>query len=303
MSAQEQFYYKSNRLQQMRGFYYTMQLGSMSKAAEKMGVQQAAVSLQIKSLERDLDVELFTRNGPKIIPTDDANALYSIVLPHIEGIDSLPDLFQKSRAESYNKELKIGGNQVSISYMMPRIVSVLKDEYPESDVTIKTLNMTDALEHLKRDEIHVFIGAVQDCPEGYDFIRMRSHRVILIANPKHPLITADAFHISDIAHYQVVRGPPEFITVPLFEDLMRTYDVSPYVMLEQADWEMFKTFVAESNGFTMVSDLCYDPVRDRHIGTRDLSDYIPPMHYGILMKKGKHLPEPLRFLINRANEP
>ncbi len=59
----QQFHYKNNRFQQLRGFCYTVQNGSMSKAAKKMKLSQGAVSLQIKALERDLGVSLFSRSG------------------------------------------------------------------------------------------------------------------------------------------------------------------------------------------------------------------------------------------------
>ena len=47
-------YYKQNRLQQLRGFCYAVQTGSISKAAEKLYLRQPSVSLQIQALEREM---------------------------------------------------------------------------------------------------------------------------------------------------------------------------------------------------------------------------------------------------------
>ena len=66
----KQFYYKRNRIQQLKGFYHSAQTGSISKAAKKMGLTQAAVTLQIQSLERDIGVDLFKREGQKIKLTE-----------------------------------------------------------------------------------------------------------------------------------------------------------------------------------------------------------------------------------------
>jgi len=49
----KQFYYKKNRLQQLKGFYYTVRYGSPSKAAVKMNLVQSSLTMQIQSLERD----------------------------------------------------------------------------------------------------------------------------------------------------------------------------------------------------------------------------------------------------------
>ena len=53
--AKRSIRYKHNRLQQLRGFYYAAQNGSISRAAEKMYLSQPSVSLQIQALEREFD--------------------------------------------------------------------------------------------------------------------------------------------------------------------------------------------------------------------------------------------------------
>ena len=41
----KQIYYKNNLFQQLKGFYHTVKMGSMSAAAKKMNLSQGAVSL------------------------------------------------------------------------------------------------------------------------------------------------------------------------------------------------------------------------------------------------------------------
>ena len=77
----KQFYYKRNRIQQLKGFYYTVQTGSVSNAARKMGLSQSAITLQIQSLERDLKTKLFEREGKKITITK-AGKLFFLKLFH-----------------------------------------------------------------------------------------------------------------------------------------------------------------------------------------------------------------------------
>src|SRR5689334_6784335 len=59
--------YKQNRFQQLRGFCYTAAAGSISKAAKRMRLSQPSVSQQIQSLESEIGVKLFVRNGSKIV--------------------------------------------------------------------------------------------------------------------------------------------------------------------------------------------------------------------------------------------
>ena len=87
------FYYKQNRLKQLRAFCHAVRTQSISKAAERMHLSQPSVSLQIKALEQEMGTVLFERRGPRIALTPEGRALYELASPLVEGIDNLPDAF------------------------------------------------------------------------------------------------------------------------------------------------------------------------------------------------------------------
>ena len=63
------FYYKQNRLKQLRAFCHAVRTRSISKAAERVHLSQPSVSLQIKALEQEMGTVLFERRGPRIALT------------------------------------------------------------------------------------------------------------------------------------------------------------------------------------------------------------------------------------------
>ena len=73
-------------IQQLKGFYYSTRLGSLTKAAEKMSITQSAVSQQIKSLEDELGVKLFNRFGPRKDLTPDGKIFFDLVAPVIQEL-------------------------------------------------------------------------------------------------------------------------------------------------------------------------------------------------------------------------
>ena len=77
------FYYKKSRLQQLKGFYYTYLKGSVIKASEEMGLSASTITMQIKSLEKDLNTKFFVRKNNKLIPTEKAHLLYKMSTPII----------------------------------------------------------------------------------------------------------------------------------------------------------------------------------------------------------------------------
>ena len=55
---------------QIRTFGCVAELGSLSKAADKLRIAQPALSRQIKLLEHELRAELFTRSGRGMVLTE-----------------------------------------------------------------------------------------------------------------------------------------------------------------------------------------------------------------------------------------
>ena len=56
-------------LRQLRTFLHVVELGSLSKAAERLRIAQPALGRQVKLLEEELGVALFARHGRGMVPT------------------------------------------------------------------------------------------------------------------------------------------------------------------------------------------------------------------------------------------
>jgi DNA-binding transcriptional LysR family regulator len=61
---------------QLAAFCEVVERRSFSQAAERLGVTQPAISLQVRSLEKRLGTQLLDRSGRKVIPTESGVRLY-----------------------------------------------------------------------------------------------------------------------------------------------------------------------------------------------------------------------------------
>src|SRR5260370_41738758 len=61
---------------QLAAFCAVVERRSFSQAAEQLGVTQPAVSLQIRSLEKRLGLQLLDRSGRRVEPTEAGQRLY-----------------------------------------------------------------------------------------------------------------------------------------------------------------------------------------------------------------------------------
>lgn len=287
----KQFYYKKNRIQQLKGFYHAIQEGSISAAAKKMGLTQSAVTLQVQSLERDLGVQLFTRHAQKIIPTQLGKILYAQSSHFIHGIDSIFEGFIDFAKNKENKLIDIASNHAGISYILPKYIKKFMDDNPGVKFSIRNLSKEDCIKRVLNDEIDFFIYPMRndEIPLDLEFITIAQYEVILLLNKKHPLYKKKNITLRDVSKHNLVRIDQHLITLPAFEEVIKSYNIKTNINFEMSDWEILKKFVKANIGVAIISNIILEGSKEGedNLGQVNLSTYFPKMKYSIIFKKGK----------------
>ncbi len=136
---QNQFCFKKNRFQQLRGFYFTALLGSVLKASRALNVSQSAITLQIQSLERGLEVNLLNRNNKPLTLTKNGKILYEMISPLISDIDNILENFIKQKHNDFNV-INIAIEECMIFSSIMNLVNDLIKEHPETKVKLIFVN-------------------------------------------------------------------------------------------------------------------------------------------------------------------
>ena len=110
--------------------------GSFKKAAESLYISQPAVSLQVQNLERQLSVPIFDRGNRKAAFTEEGKVL----LRYGNRILSLCD--ESCRAIEDLRSLNggtlvIGASQTTGTYLMPRLIGLFRQKYPQIAVQLQ----------------------------------------------------------------------------------------------------------------------------------------------------------------------
>ncbi len=110
--------------------------GSFKKAADLLYVTQPAVSLQIQNLEKQLEITIFDRGGRKALLTEAGRLL----LEYCERILNQCDEACKA-IEDLNSlkggTLVIGASQTTGTYLMPRMIGLFRQKYPDVSVQLQ----------------------------------------------------------------------------------------------------------------------------------------------------------------------
>lgn len=297
----QNFLYKRNLLQQIRGFYYAVRFKSISEAARAMNLTQSTVTLQIQSLERDLDLKLFKRDSKPLTLTKKGDDFYAIACPLMHEFESIVEKFLNKEEQDEEKTINIAVHHIAISYLMPSIITSFRKTHPETKIIIQNIAPSEAVKRLKEDQIDLaFYPNLTHEPEIKQ-LEMSSYDPVLIVNKSHPLARKRITSLKELKNFDLIRIDKNLITLPLFEDAVREYGINGSVEFENGNWEMLKHFVKQGNFAAIVSTICIDK-NDTDLVTKNLIKIFPKMNYSVALKSGQLVKPVVQNLIEAIRE-
>ena len=139
-------------LRSLEYFCAVAQEKHFNRAADRCGVSQPALSIQLKKLESDLGVKLFERNNKRIIITPAGEEILSRAQRVLQEVRDIKSIAQ-SLNDPYSGELKLGAFPTLSPFLFPHIVPELRDNYPNMKLFLYEEKTADLLTMLDDGQI------------------------------------------------------------------------------------------------------------------------------------------------------
>lgn len=136
------------RLRHIEVFHAIMQTGSISKAAELLGVSQPATSKVLQHAELALGFKLFERVKGRLHPTVEADILYVEVSKLHQGLDQLKTLSSNLRRFPEGR-LHVGCLPSMGLSIMPRVIREFRQHYPSVACEVETNHVESLVSGLR----------------------------------------------------------------------------------------------------------------------------------------------------------
>ncbi|MFG2501899.1 LysR family transcriptional regulator [Streptomyces sp. NPDC048441] len=186
----------------VRSFVRAADLGQLRHAADELGVTQQAVSKRIATLERGLDVRLFTRTARGVELTLDGQAF----LPHARSIIAGVD-----RAVT---AIRPGSRALRIDVLGLRSAqAVILHDYwrsrPGTDLDVVTLRVDDprvAVAAVQAGDVDASFRTITDpatLPRDVRMIPAFGSPLELLVGPRHPLAAARTLTPSELRGHRI----------------------------------------------------------------------------------------------------
>jgi len=278
---------RQDRLKQLRAFCFAAQAGSISRAAERLGLSQPSVSLQVQALERELGITVLERRGPRIRLTPDGERLYELAQPLVEGVDALPMRFADRSERVDSGRLDIAAGESTTLYLLPGLLRRYMDRYPGVHIKLHNIQGRELGEALRQDQVDFAVGSMLDLPDDVNYRAIYSYGLSLISPRDHPLARRDVISLRDLAGGELIVPPRQLTTWRLISLVFQQHSIPYRVRLEVGGWETIKRYVELGFGIAIVSNICL--TGEERVAVRSLPEIFPKRTYGVMVRRGRFL--------------
>jgi len=137
---------------QLHAFSLVCELGSFSAAAERLGVSQPAVSLQIRQLEQRFGIRLIQRVGRQARPTSAGEDL----LAHAHGVAATLAAIDASmvrHSAGVTGRVRLGTGATACIYLLPAVLRDLRQRFPALEIIVNTANTSAVLKAVEENTL------------------------------------------------------------------------------------------------------------------------------------------------------
>ena len=170
---------------QLAAFCAVVERRSFSQAADRLGVTQPAVSLQVRALEKRLGTQLLDRSGRRVEPTEAGWRLYRGAQRMLALEDQLVAQVSTSAEGAVGGDLVLGASTGPAAVAVPVVLGEFQRMYPDVRVFLTVSDTHSVVEQVAARELELGIVGASRRHRGVRFEPFFSDQVILVCPPGH----------------------------------------------------------------------------------------------------------------------
>lgn len=239
---------------------------NISSVASALHTHQPGISKQVKRLETELGIEIFLRSrnrlsgitphGQKII------AMAQAIVNEVANIRAVSrDVVQES-----NGSLVIAVTHTQARYVLPEVIKRFSSRYPKVRITMRHADPERIVAMLLSGDADIGV-TTNDPPKVRELIVLpcREFQRLVIVPRGHKLLQSKRLTLKELARYPLVTYEPAFTSREIVVRAFEKQGMEPKVVLSAIDADVIKTCVEQGLGIAVLSEVTFDPERDRHL--------------------------------------
>ncbi|AEI43515.1 LysR family transcriptional regulator [Paenibacillus mucilaginosus] len=239
-------------IENIEAFVYIVHFNSFNKAAEALYVSQPSISARIQSLERELSVRLFEREGRHFTLTEKGKQF----LPYAQNILKTykAGRQQLQVAEKQSDELRIGCTLSGANYILPEVLPVFKRKHRHIRIKLLTAPSETILEKVLAKELDVGLTRSMSHPD-VESEQLYEDPIRLFVHRSHPFARKISLSMEEVGREPIVFFECGSLDWNRIHRLFQTLDVPPRIEMQIDNLETAKKLVVGGMGISFLPEL------------------------------------------------
>lgn len=190
-------------LAQLRTFVTVAEQKHFVAAATKLGISQPSLSQALAALETGLGIQLIERSTRRVIVTPTGEQLLPFAKATLEAADAFVAQARGAHGVLAGP-LNIGVIPTVAPYILPSLLTLIEDEFPDLKPRIVENQTDELLQRLRDGRIDVAVLATPTAAAGVEDIALYDEAFAVVTQPEHPLAGRRDLDLSSLGDIELL---------------------------------------------------------------------------------------------------
>lgn len=238
-------------IRQLRAFLAIAEAKTFTAGARRVNVTQAAISMQIRQLEEEVGLPLFTRTPRRVIMTEAGEYLLERARRIMREHDSaLAEIAEVAGAE--HGRLRIGSaSALFATRQLPSILQKLKGAFPNAEISVTSGTSQALVDKIMHGEVDIAFVSLPVESSNVTIDSLFSDEIVAIGHPEHPLAKDKFVSAATLAGENLILGEKGGNTRRMIDEFFDAANVRPNICMELSRQEAINQMVENNMGVGM----------------------------------------------------
>ena len=278
--------------QQLRSIREAARCGfNLTEVANVLFTSQPGVSRQIRELEEELGVDIFIRNGKRLIGlTDPGKGILKIVERLLQEAENLRQASQEYSGET-SGTLTVAATHTQARYALPRVVQGFRASFPDVRIALQQSSPEHIADWVISGKADVGI-ATEGLTQFKELISFPCYEWshVLVVPENHPLLEISGpISLADLAAYPLITYDIGFTGRSHIDDAFRTAGITPDIVLTAMDSDVIQQYVSLGLGVGLVASMATEHSRQNGLRSIEVSHLLASNVTRLAVRRGAYL--------------
>ena len=238
-------------LKQLEAFYLVVKKKSFTRAAEELNVTQPAVTIQVKSLEKSLNLKLIQQVGKRVHLNEEGELLYQYA-EKIFDLVSEADEKMRDFKKLMRGTLRIGTTKNYARYIMPSLLSEFQRRFPRIKVILDEGNSEDMARSVIEMKNELAIISQLNLDRKIKSLYFSTIEFVLVASPEHRFSKRESISLRELNGEPVILREKGSGSRAAILRKFQEYGIWPSVIIEASSLGFIVDYVKHNKGVSFM---------------------------------------------------